>query len=147
MAAGVLGRAAPALSGDRRRFIEQLRGAFYAGMLLTYAQGFALLYRASQVNTYRLRLAEVARIWRGGCIIRASLLNDIGAACRINPDLPNLLMDEQIAQALITHAMICGQWCRLQQRWVSLRQPSWLHFPTLTATEARGCRQFPQMIK
>ncbi|MCX5904161.1 MAG: NADP-dependent phosphogluconate dehydrogenase [Proteobacteria bacterium] len=102
-AAGVLGLAAPAFSGDRRRFIEQLRGAFYAGMLLTYTQGFALLYRASQVNTYRLRLAEVARIWRGGCIIRASLLNGIGTACRINPDLSNLLMDEQIAQALITH--------------------------------------------
>jgi len=102
-AADVLGLAAPAFSGDRRRFIEQLRGAFYAGMILTYAQGFALLYRASQVNTYRLRLAEVARIWRGGCIIRASLLNGIGTACRTNPDLPNLLMDEQIAQALITH--------------------------------------------
>ncbi|MFZ0611961.1 MAG: NADP-dependent phosphogluconate dehydrogenase [Desulfobacterales bacterium] len=78
---------------DGKVFIERLRRAFYAGMILTYAQGFALLGRASQSYDYRLDLETIARIWRGGCIIRADLLNDIMAAFARRADLPNLLMD------------------------------------------------------
>ena len=78
---------------DEKVFIEQLRRAFNAGMILTYAQGFALMARASQAYGYRLELETVARIWRGGCIIRAALLGDIMAAFARRADLPNLLMD------------------------------------------------------
>ena len=51
-------------------------------MLITYAQGLALLTVASEKYEYHLDLEAVARIWRGGCIIRASLLEDIRTACR-----------------------------------------------------------------
>ncbi len=57
--------------GDRAGMIEHLRNACYAGMVMTYAQGFALLKEASKSYEYGLDLETVARIWRGGCIIRA----------------------------------------------------------------------------
>jgi len=83
---------------DAKRLIEQLRNALYAGMILTYAQGMALLDKASQAYGYRLDLGTVARIWRGGCIIRADLLENIMAAFERNPDLPNLLMDPELGR-------------------------------------------------
>ncbi|MGB8426918.1 MAG: NADP-dependent phosphogluconate dehydrogenase, partial [Desulfobacterales bacterium] len=85
-------------TNDAKVFIERLRRALYAGMILTFAQGFALLGRASQSYRYRLELNTVARIWRGGCIIRAALLNDIMAAFARNPDLPNLVMDTDLGR-------------------------------------------------
>jgi 6-phosphogluconate dehydrogenase len=63
--------------GDRDRFISQLRNALYASMIITYTQGMALLKQASNAYGYGLNLEAVARIWRGGCIIRAALLEDI----------------------------------------------------------------------
>jgi 6-phosphogluconate dehydrogenase len=66
-------------------------------MTLTYAQGMALLRAASRAYGYDLHPEEVARIWRGGCIIRAALLEAIRAAYRARPDLPNLLVDPHLA--------------------------------------------------
>ena len=57
-----------------------MKNALYAGMIATYAQGMALLRKASATYGYGLDLEAVARIWRGGCIIRAALLEDIRAA-------------------------------------------------------------------
>jgi 6-phosphogluconate dehydrogenase len=91
----------PHFGGNRDLFISQLRNAFYTGMLLTFAQGMALLRRASSVYDYQLSLADVARIWRGGCIIRAALLEDIRNAYQNQPELPNLLLAPQIAQAVM----------------------------------------------
>ncbi|MCK9376299.1 MAG: NADP-dependent phosphogluconate dehydrogenase [Syntrophobacterales bacterium] len=87
--------------GDRPRFIEQVKNALYASMIATYSQGLALLQRASLAYTYNLDLEAVARIWRGGCIIRATLLEDIRTAYKARPDLPNLLMDPHLAQAFL----------------------------------------------
>src|SRR5579884_1070100 len=84
--------------GDRAVLIGRLRNALYAGMIITYAQGMALLVVASAKRGYRLNLEAVARIWRAGCIIRAGLLDDIRAAFRGRPDLPNLLLDPGLAQ-------------------------------------------------
>ncbi|MDE3157067.1 MAG: NADP-dependent phosphogluconate dehydrogenase [Acidobacteriota bacterium] len=86
--------------GDAAAFIEQLGHGLYAGMVLTYAQGMALLRRASEAYQYGLVLDEVARIWRGGCIIRARLLEQIRAAFHARPDLPNLLQDPSFAADL-----------------------------------------------
>jgi 6-phosphogluconate dehydrogenase len=85
--------------GDRDAFVERLRNALYAAMILTYAQGMALLRVASQQKGYGLDLEAVARIWRGGCIIRAALLEKMRAAYKARPDLPNLLMDPDLGQA------------------------------------------------
>jgi 6-phosphogluconate dehydrogenase len=93
----------PRFQGEREKFIGQLRGALYAGMFITYAQGMAVLAAASKTYKYDLNLEVVARIWRGGCIIRAALLEDIRAAYRAQPGLRNLLLDESLSKKLTAH--------------------------------------------
>lgn len=88
----------PTFRGDRDLFLEQLRHALYCGMVITYAQGFALLQRATWAYEYNLVLAEVARIWRGGCIIRSALLEDIRAAFQSRSHPPHLLLDPHLAE-------------------------------------------------
>lgn len=91
----------PAFDGQSNEFVDTLRTALYAGMILTFSQGFALLRAASQTYDYRLDLAAIARIWRGGCIIRASLLNEIYTAFERQPDLTNLLLDPDLGADVI----------------------------------------------
>ena len=86
------------LNGDRNRQVAQLGRALSAAIMATYAQGFALLAASSAKYQYDLDLAAVARIWRGGCIIRAALLDDICDAYRTKPDLANLLLDAKMAR-------------------------------------------------
>ncbi len=100
-AARVLAGPTPTFTGDRERFIEQLRNALYACMIATYGQGMALLLKASTAYDYGLDLEAVARIWRGGCIIRAALLEDIRSAYKARADLPNLLMDPKLGQEFL----------------------------------------------
>ena len=86
--------------GESERFVEHLENALYAGVIITYAQGMALLRKASFTYDYGLDLEVVARIWRGGCIIRAALLKDIRAACQARPDLPNIMMDSHLGREI-----------------------------------------------
>ena len=99
----ILRRPLRSLRGDRDAFLTSLRGALYAAMILTYAQGLAVLTAASDKLEYHLNLEAVARIWRGGCIIRAALLEDICAAFRAQPDLPNLLLDANLSRKVMVH--------------------------------------------
>ena len=80
--------------GDRQHLINAAKDALYASKITSYAQGLGLLRIASDEYKYDLRLGELAKIWRSGCIIRASLLNDIMAAYQRNPGLVNLLLDD-----------------------------------------------------
>ena len=102
-AARVLHRPLAHCEGDRLKFIGQLRSALYAGMIITYAQGVALLTAASVKHEYHLNLETVARVWRGGCIIRAALLEDIRAAFQSRCDLPNLLLDPNLSNKIMDH--------------------------------------------
>ncbi len=90
-------------AGDRQDLLMELRAAFYSAMVITYAQGMALLAAASVKYGYYLDLEVVARIWRGGCIIRASLLEDIRAAFLQKHDLSNLLLDPNLSQNVMKH--------------------------------------------
>ena len=96
-------RPMPRLDRGRDAFLARLGRALYAAMIITYAQGLALLAVASEKYQYQLELGAVARIWRGGCIIRAALLEDIGAAFQARPGLPNLLLDPGLARKLGAH--------------------------------------------
>ena len=82
--------------------IQQIRDALYAAKICSYAQGFGLMRLASQEYGYGLNYSEIARIWRGGCIIRARFLNDICEAFGRNADLPNLMIDPVFAKAMNT---------------------------------------------
>ncbi len=85
---------------DREKVIESTRQALYVAKIASYAQGMALLRLASQEYKYDIDLAEVARIWRAGCIIRAALLSDVRNAFSRNPGLVNLLIEESFRDAL-----------------------------------------------
>jgi 6-phosphogluconate dehydrogenase len=87
--------------GDRDEFLIQLHGALHVGLIITYIQGLALLSFASEKYEYHLDLESVTRIWRGGCIIRAALLEDICVAYRNEPSLPNLLLDREIRRKVM----------------------------------------------
>jgi 6-phosphogluconate dehydrogenase len=91
----------PLHSENREQLVGKIRNGFYAAMIVTFAQGMALLGRASAAYAYSVNLADVARIWRGGCIIRAALLEEIGSAFKKSPDLPNLLLDPGLGGELM----------------------------------------------
>jgi 6-phosphogluconate dehydrogenase len=86
--------------GDRQKVIDSTRHALYAAKITSYAQGMALLRQASEEYKYDINLAEVAKIWRAGCIIRAALLSDIRNAFTRNPGLVNLMLDESFTKGL-----------------------------------------------
>ncbi len=88
------------IKADPQKFIRVAGEALYAAKICSYAQGFALLRLASKELDYHLNYAEIARIWRGGCIIRARFLNDIRQAFAKSPDLPNLMLDPEFARAM-----------------------------------------------
>src|SRR4030095_1588297 len=81
---------------EQDEFLEKLEDAFYFSMILIYGQGMHLLSKASLAYDYKLKLDEIARIWRGGCIIRASFLEIIYNAFKTNPTLSYLLLDKDV---------------------------------------------------
>ena len=87
--------------GDAEAFVAKVRDALYCSKMCSYAQGMALLSKASQEFNYNLNLAEDARIWKGGCIIRAAFLDKIKNAFNENPSLPNLLLAPEFKQSIL----------------------------------------------
>jgi 6-phosphogluconate dehydrogenase len=99
--AGRLGATRPTrVAGGVRAWTASLRDALHASMICAYAQGMTLIAAASLAEGWRVDLAEVARVWTGGCIIRARLLDAIRAAYRRRADLPSLLLDPPLAARL-----------------------------------------------
>jgi 6-phosphogluconate dehydrogenase len=87
-------------SGEHLEIIEETRRALYAAIILTYAQGFSQLAAASKAYEYSLDLSAVARIWRGGCIIRSRVLEPIRNAFQLQPDLIHLTLDRTLGEAV-----------------------------------------------
>ena len=75
-------------------YVEEIRQALYAAKLISYAQGFSLIRRASERYGWKLDFGTIAQIWRKGCIIRSVFLQKITEAYRKNPELENLLFDD-----------------------------------------------------
>ncbi len=90
---------------DRDALLEDLRAALYASVITSYAQGMTLLRWASKENGFQLNLAEIARIWKGGCIIRSKLLDPIKQAFADDPDLVNLMVAAPFA-GILTEAQV-----------------------------------------
>jgi 6-phosphogluconate dehydrogenase len=102
--------------GDKQEMISAVHDALYASKICCYAQGFALIRAGSQHYEWDIDLAELARIWKGGCIIRARFLEEIKQAFGRRTDLENLLVDDNF----------CG--------WVMGAQPGWRE----TVSRAQG---------
>ncbi len=80
------------LTKDRVKLVEDMEDALYAAFLIVFAQGLAMLQQASNTYKYETNIAKVASIWRGGCIIRAAMLDEITTAFEAYPDLKNLML-------------------------------------------------------
>lgn len=86
---------------DKNELVKWMEQALYFSIITVYAQGMALLQVASKKYKYDLKLENIAAIWRGGCIIRASLLEDIRSAFSKQPDLSNLMLSEAFSKKLM----------------------------------------------
>jgi 6-phosphogluconate dehydrogenase len=87
---------------SREDWIDAVRAALYCAKTCSYAQGMALLLRASQEFDWALPIGEIARIWKAGCIIRAKFLRSIQEAFGRDPALTNLLLDPFFREAIAT---------------------------------------------
>jgi 6-phosphogluconate dehydrogenase len=85
---------------DKDQFVEDVRQALYASKVVAYSQGFDQIAAASEEYGWDIDRGAMARIWRGGCIIRARFLNRITEAYERDADLPLLLADDYFADAV-----------------------------------------------
>lgn len=78
-----------------------LAQALYSSKLCSYAQGLSLIQSAAQVKNWEVELPELARIWKGGCIIRAAMLDQIrGALHRRETPSDSILFDAELRHEL-----------------------------------------------
>src|SRR5512136_730715 len=102
-AAKVLAGPKPKMTGDAKKFVEDLESAVYASKIMSYTQGYMLMRAAAKEYKWNLNYGGIALMWRGGCIIRSVFLGKIKDAFDKNPGLTNLLLDpyfkEQMAKA------------------------------------------------
>ncbi|WZZ86059.1 6-phosphogluconate dehydrogenase, decarboxylating 1, chloroplastic [Brassica napus] len=86
---------------DKKRLVDDVRQALYASKICSYAQGMNLLRAKSLEKSWNLNFGELARIWKGGCIIRAVFLDRIKKAYQRNPDLASLVVDPEFAKEMV----------------------------------------------
>lgn len=91
---GADAKAASMSAEEQDQLIEDVRMALYASKICSYAQGMNLIRAKSVSKDWNLNLGELARIWKGGCIIRAKFLDRIRKAYSTDPDLYSLLFDK-----------------------------------------------------
>jgi 6-phosphogluconate dehydrogenase len=85
---------------NRDEFVQGVQEALYASKICSYAQGMALIQAGSREWNWNINMREMARIWKGGCIIRARFLDSIMQAYEKQPTLPNLLLDAEFTAAI-----------------------------------------------
>ena len=86
---------------EKQQLVDDVRQALYASKICSYAQGMNLIKAKSLEKGWNLSLGELARIWKGGCIIRAIFLDRIKRAYDRNPDLASLLVDPEFAKEIV----------------------------------------------
>jgi 6-phosphogluconate dehydrogenase len=94
------GPSEPLTSEEKAQLAAWAHDALYAARVVTYAQGMRLIQAASTEYKWGISLAEMARIWRGGCIIRAKLLTPLRESFEQQPALPNLVVSDAFAPVL-----------------------------------------------
>jgi 6-phosphogluconate dehydrogenase len=112
---------------DRTQIIKDLESALYCSKIVSYAQGLGIIKAASEKNEWNVDLALCARMWRGGCIIRAKLLKGIQDAMARDVNLANLMVDPGFAEQLNEGQMA---WRRI----VSLGIANGIALPSMSAS-------------
>lgn len=90
----------PTFTGDKKKFIEQLRDALYSAKIISYAQGYQMMRAAAKEYGWELNYGNIALMWRGGCIIRSRFLGNIKEAFDKDPNLVNLLLDPYFSEKM-----------------------------------------------
>jgi len=86
---------------NKIEFTNLVKDALYFAFIITYAQGMSLLAEASEEYEYDLNMEEIAKIWRGGCIIRADLLEQMRQVYADDPKLKNLIVAPSFKDRLL----------------------------------------------
>jgi len=128
---------------DRPQMIDDLADALYAARICAYAQGMALIRAGSDKYEWHINLAEIGRIWKGGCIIRARLLDPVRHAFDAKPDLVNLLLDPAIQDAV--HRAEAG-WRRTVARAIEAGIPMLAHTSALGYFDSYRTARLPQSL-
>ena len=114
---------------SREEFIAGVRDALYLSKICSYAQGMALIQAGSAEWKWNIKMREMARIWKAGCIIRAKFLDSIMRAYERKPDLRNLLLDDEFS----------AEMARAQRPWrriVAYAQMNGIAIPAMSASLA-----------
>ncbi|WMC18931.1 MAG: NADP-dependent phosphogluconate dehydrogenase [Enterobacteriaceae bacterium PSpicST2] len=85
---------------NKIKFIEKIRKSLYFGKIISYAQGFSQLRKASKKNKWNLNYSEIAKIFRSGCIIRAKILHNIIKEYLKNPNISNILLTKYFKEII-----------------------------------------------
>jgi 6-phosphogluconate dehydrogenase len=140
----ITGPKAAIVTGDAAaKLKDSLRDALYASKVCSYAQGMALIKAGSDHYKWNINLSECARIWKGGCIIRAQLLEQIRQAFTRQQDVPNLLVDPEFSAFLV----------KAQENWryaVTAAVQHGIAIPALSASlayfDSYRCESLPQNL-
>jgi 6-phosphogluconate dehydrogenase len=128
---------------DTKQVVDDLRDALYAARVCAYAQGMALIRAGSDRYKWNVDLAEIGRIWKGGCIIRARLLDPVRHAFGAQPGLVNLLLDPALGDAV--EAVQSG-WRRTIARAANAGLPLAAHTSALGYFDAYRSPRLPQNL-
>jgi 6-phosphogluconate dehydrogenase len=131
---------APAFTGDRAEFIENVRRALYCSKIISYAQGYMLLQAAAKENKWNLNLGGIALMWRGGCIIRSRFLGKIKEAFDKNPGLHNLLLDDFFNGTLNRYQ---GSWRKALVKAIEYGVPTPAFSTALAFFDGYRCERLP----
>jgi len=137
------GPGSPVLPEDRATVLGDLHDALFASRVCTYAQGMALIAAASREYGWQIDLAEICRIWTGGCIIRARFLDTARAAFRADPQLPNLLTAPEVARAI---GDAQAGWRRSLHRAIGAGLPVPAHAAALSYYDSYRSPRLPQNL-
>jgi 6-phosphogluconate dehydrogenase len=128
---------------DRRQVIDDLDAALYAARICAYAQGMTLIRVGGAKYDWNINLAEIGRIWKGGCIIRARLLDPVRQAFKTQPGLANLLLDPAIGD--LVESVQAG-WRRTVARTASSGIPMPAHASALAYFDSYRTARLPQSL-
>jgi 6-phosphogluconate dehydrogenase len=123
--------------------VADLLDALYAARICAYAQGMALIRAGSDRYDWHINLSEIGRIWKGGCIIRARLLDPVRHAFGATPDLVNLLLDPALAEGIKTAQ---AGWRRTIARAADAGIPMLSHTTALGYFDSYRSARLPQSL-
>ncbi len=140
LAASVFNRGEIPVIGDKEEWLHALRLSLLASKIMSYAQGFMLMREASAEYAWKLSFANVALLWRGGCIIQSGFLQNIADAFTKDPELTFLGLDD-FFKALLEEAL--PNWRKLACKSIELGLPMPCTLSALTFLDAYSTARLP----